>query len=222
MENIIEMFKDKKVQVAYIISIVGLQLIVNIVTHQPILNFITTLFGALYVSTLVFKRKLTFFWSLFFNAGMLVTGVQNGVFSEMIQQPMFFLVNLAGLLTVFNINHLKPLHRMTNKLGKTRAVVVNSSVIIFMIVWTFVSMGLGSRVPLHDGVLGGLAITAQIFSIVGNNSSWFGWVALNFMSFWTWITLGNFPMALMYVIFLINAIFGYVMWSKTNIEFKEL
>lgn len=219
--------KDNNIQKAYVGGILALQIIVILVSQgaewsvSTTIGAFTSISGAIYVSTLVFKWRTTFFWAMLFNAGMLYAGVMGGVFSEIIQQPMFFVANLAGLLNVFAIKGFAPLHKALAKVGGAKALTVFLLAIGFSICWTFVSMALGSQVPVHDGLLGGIAITAQVFSIAGHSKSWFCWMALNALSCYTWILLGNYMLAFMYLVFLANAVLGYLSWSKTDIDFKK-
>lgn len=185
------------------------------------LNVFVSLFGALYVSRLVFKKRDAFFFALFFNAGMLISGLAGGVFSEILQQPMFFLVNLTGLVEVLNSGRLGKLNAFFRKLGSNspKNVLIISS--LLMVGWSALSYSLGSPVPIHDGILGGLALSAQVFSIAEHKYSWYGWMALNLFSSWTWFLVGNGPLCFMYLVFFGNALFGLYYWSKKEVSFQS-
>lgn len=206
----------------YTLLIVVLQVGATMLNGAPFgsLTWFTSLFGAMYVSRLVFKKRDAFLWALFFNAGMLISGIQGGVFSEILQQPMFFLVNVTGLIEVLNTSKLGQLTNFFKKLGETKPYTVIGISVVIMFAWALLSYTLGSPVPVHDGILGGLAISAQVFSIAEHKYSWFGWMGLNVFSGWTWFLVGNLPLGFMYTIFFINALVGLYYWSRKDLSFR--
>lgn len=201
-------------QFVYILVLFLFQLSVLIITKASLLSFITNLAGILYVSTLVFKKRYTFLMAMVFNAGCLVIGIKHGIYSEIIQQPMFFVFNLIGFANMNFDKDIPKLHiflKRVSKVAPWKTILV--SVCVTM-VWFFVSYSLESPVWIRDGILGGLAITAQVFSIAENKYSWYYWMALNGLSLYTWFSLGNTVMGSLYSVYFLNAIVGLIVWSK--------
>lgn len=202
-------------QYAYIAIIVLAQLAILFTVDTPIIQWISGISGALYVSTLTFSKKYTFLIALIFNTTMLFIGIQHGILSESIQQPLFMAMGIIGFI---NMNYAGKFDFVSNTLNRIKRIepwkILLISVIV-TIIWTFISKGLGSPIWWKDGILGGIAISAQLFSIVGNRYSWFYWMALNALTTWTWFTLAtpNVAMGTLYLIFLANAIFGYIFWT---------
>lgn len=201
--------------IAYQVVFLITQLVISVVSGNAILSLgtLTAIFGALYVSKLSFKHKSAFAWALLFNVGMLIMGVMSGIFSEMIQQPMFFIVNLTGVFEVYGSNKLVKLSNFFKKLGQAKPVVVLGASVVLMVIWGFISYALGSTVPIHDGILGGLALSAQLFSIAEHKYSWWAWITLNVVNISAWLSVGNAPVAIMYLTFIINALIGLWFWS---------
>lgn len=190
------------------------QLTVLITTKATLISAISSMAGILYVSTLVFKKKFTFFFAMIFNVTMLFIGVQNGIYSEIIQQPMFFLINLIGFINMISRSKHPRIERFLNRLKMINHRLVFATSLLVMIFWSILSYTFGSPIWLKDGVLGGISISAQVFSISENKNSWFGWMALNALNVWTWYTLDNPVMATLYFFYFINSVVGYISWSK--------
>lgn len=207
-------------QYAYITLIVLAQLVVLFTVKTPAIQWVSGISGALYVSTLTFSKKYTFLIALIFNTTMLFIGIQHGILSESIQQPLFMVMGIIGFI---HMNFKGKFKFITNTLKRIADIspwkIILLSVAV-MIIWTFVSKSLGSPIWWKDGILGGVAISAQLFSIAGNKYSWFYWMTLNALTTWTWFTLAtpNVAMGVLYLIFLVNSIFGYIVWSHSNKE----
>lgn len=203
-------------ELLYLLSLVIVQVVVLIITKATLLTAITNIAGVIYVGTLVFKRKYTFVAAMIFNAGCLVIGLQHGIYSEIIQQPMFFAANLVGFMHMNFKGNIPTADRVLDRLGAVTPWKVILTSVIVTILWSGASYYLGSSIWLKDGLLGGIAISAQVFSIAENKYSWYYWMALNALSLITWFSLGNLAMGVLYSVYLGNAILGAYVWSKSS------
>lgn len=215
------MLESKKFQLSYLVVLLGIQLTVLSINNSSLLESVSAIAGVFYVSLLAFKKRPAFLFALLFNTLLLIIGIQHGVYSEIVQQPMFFTVNLMGALSVYNLKQptvLKNLLSWVKNINLRRLLIFSSLVII---IWIGLSSKLGSSVPVHDGILGGVAIVAQVLSIVERKESWYGWMTLNIISASTWHLVGNTPLSIMYGVFFINAVIGYILWNRENLGFNK-
>lgn len=201
-------------ELIYVVILVAIQAGVLFVTGANLLAVITNIAGVIYVSTLVFKKKYTFLAAMIFNAGCLIIGLQHGIYSEIIQQPMFFAANLIGFMHMNFKGNMPTVDRILDKIGAVTPWKVILTSVVVTILWSGVSYYLGSPIWWKDGLLGGIAISAQVFSIAENKYSWYYWMALNAVSLFTWFTLGNVAMGVLYSVYLFNAVLGLYFWSK--------
>lgn len=213
--------KKKNEQIAqysYIAIIVLAQLVILFVTKSSMLPAISSLAGALYVSALTFKKKFAFLAAMVFNATMLFVGWQHGILSEIIQQPMFFLMDILGLVQMNRPGKYPVIDKVLTRFKTIRAYKVFLLSFVFIVVWTIISFNLGSPIWQKDGLLGGIAIAAQVFAIAENKYSWFGWMALNGMTAFTWLTMSpaNGTMGALYIIFFVNSIVGFIFWKMSE------
>lgn len=215
------MIKSFKFQYSYILIVFIAQLVILTQTQSPIIQWVSGLSGAIYVSSLTFNRWYTFLFAIVFNGTMLIIGVENGILSEMIQQPLFIIMGILGFLHMNFHNKFKFVNKTLDYIKKINPVIVLVISLIVIIIWTMISKEMGSPIWWKDGLLGGIAISAQLFSIAGNKYSWFYWMALNGLTASTWFTLQqpNIAMGSLYTIFLVNAIFGFVFWEIQEKKF---
>lgn len=210
-----KILKKNNLKYVYVVAIVLAQFYVLMNTNSPTIQWVSGLAGAIYVSTLAINNRFTFLFALVFNGTMLVIGTEHGILSEMIQQPLFIAMAILGFINMNFENKFKVVTRSLDRIKNIKQINVLISSLILIIVWTFISKGLGSPIWWKDGLLGGIALSAQLFSIAGVKSSWFYWMALNALSAWTWfaMTPSNHAMGMLYVLFFINAVVGYISWK---------
>lgn len=95
--------------------------------------------------------------------------------------------------------------------------VILSAVIIF-IYGTFLT-NLGGNVPYVDATSTVLSIIAMILLSFGYKEQWTLWIIVNVVSIIMWVKVamigqGSVAMLIMWSVFLINSIFGYVEWNR--------
>lgn len=202
-------------QYAYISLIVLAQLVILFTVKTPAIQWVSGISGALYVSTLTFSKKYTFLIALIFNTTMLFIGIEHGILSESIQQPLFMAMGIIGFIHMNYEGKFKFINNILNRIKSINPWNIIILSLVVTIVWTFISHQLGSPIWWKDGLLGGVAISAQLFSIAGNKYSWFYWMTLNALTTWTWFTLAtpNVAMGVLYLIFLVNSIIGFIVWT---------
>ena len=201
-------------KIGYVAFFTIVQAVVLLNTQPNLMTFIGTLAGVLCVTTLVFRNSFTFIFGMISNVLFLLIGLQNGVYSEMIQQPMYFVLSIVGLYTWISGKN-SALYSFLSKAKVSNVLIIS---MFFIIIWGIVSYNLGSQVFIRDAFLGGIALAAQTLEIGKNNYSWVGWVLLNAISISTWVTVGNTAMATMYVLYLMNSLYGLIKWN-TNYKF---
>ena len=208
----------------YISGFILIQLLVLYLQPTTSLAVISALSGTIYVSALAMRKKYAFLIAIIFNLCTLIIGVEHGIYSEMIQQPLFIIANIIGFINVAYTDKFAQLSVFLKKLHNIQLSSVFAVSILLAICWTVLSFYLGSHVWWKDGLLGGIALTAQTFTTAGNKNSWFYWMTLNILSSWTWFTVANpnVTMGILYILFFINAIIGYIIYNKADSENNKL
>ncbi len=203
------------VPMCYVAIILAVQLFVAINQQATGLALVSSIFGAVYVASLAMRYKGAFLLAIVFNISTLFIGIEHKIFSEMIQQPLFILANIIGFINVaYADREIPAIKRILDALKKFDGWSIIIISLGLTIAWSALSYSLGSPVWYKDGLLGGIALTAQFFTTAGNKNSWFYWMALNLLSSWTWLTVAspNIAMSFLYGLFFVNAIIGYVLY----------
>lgn len=73
---------------------------------------------------------------------------------------------------------------------------------------------LGSTLPYYDALTNILAIVAQLLMIYCYREQWACWIVIDITCLIMFIILGNWSMIAMYTAWTVNAIYGWVNWTK--------
>lgn len=95
----------------------------------------------------------------------------------------------------------------------------NWFLIAFSIVVGFVFLGgisyaLGGAFIILDSLNNSTAIVAQIMQMRRNRNSWILWIITNLIGIYIWAGVGVPQMAVMYTVFTLNSVRGYINWSE--------
>ena len=106
---------------------------------------------------------------------------------------------------------------LTNKQRVVLAIVC----IIGILGYSFILQMLGGSIPLIDSMSTVLSVVAMILMMKCFKEQWILWILVNGVSVVMWfITLrsgsGNIATILMWCVYLLNSIFGYINWNKSS------
>lgn len=95
------------------------------------------------------------------------------------------------------------------------------SSLVAIFAYTFILQTFGGNIPFIDATSTVLSVIAMMLMVKQYTEQWYMWVIVNIVSIIMWaisITQGSGDMAtlLMWIIYLLNSIYGLVSWSKNN------
>ena len=76
--------------------------------------------------------------------------------------------------------------------------------------------------PFADSAKAVMQVVAMILMVRMFSEQWWLWIAINCVSIFMYIKAGNFPITMMYVVYLINSIIMCVRWEKEAIANDKL
>ena len=76
--------------------------------------------------------------------------------------------------------------------------------------------------PYADAAKAVMQVVAMILMVKMFSEQWWLWIAINCVSIFMYIKAGNFPITLMYVVYLVNSIIMCVRWEKEAIANDKL
>ncbi len=141
----------------------------------------------------------------------------------------FFLLPIQIVGFYMWSNHVSTKDEHTVEVAKPKYLTLTliiSGIIIFLLAFVFYDFvsvnlkGLESDLPyvlrIFDATTTVLTILAQIFMLKRYQQQWPLWIVVNILSIFMWIYFGNYLLVGMFVVYLINAIYGYFEWSSNK------
>lgn len=227
MENIRNSFRSWKVyEVAWLISATIIILILSLYWGDTPVGIISALTGVVCV-ILTAKGKISCYaWGLVNSALYAYIGFQNKYYGEFMLNlfyyvPMQFVGYMAWRKNMNKETETIKARMMTNR-DKIIALIIS---IIGIAVWGMWLKHLGGELPFIDATTNVLSIMAMLLSIKRYAEQWILWIIINIISVGMWIhamAIGsdNIATLIMWSVYLINSIWGYIKWRNDSI--KEL
>lgn len=198
--------------------------IVSVLTHSSQLEFwcsFTSIVGAL----LVAKGKLTsYVWGAVGTGLYIIVAWNYNLKGEFFMYLMvFFPMQIIGyfMWLKFMMNHKNNTHDVIKKY-------LTNWQRVFLVIGTVLACaGYAEILKILKGSLPGLDSCTSILSLVATYllikryaEQWIVWIVTNCVAVYMWThaagDAGGYPVLAMWILFLLNSIYGAVMWSKTR------
>ena len=88
-------------------------------------------------------------------------------------------------------------------------------------VYKLILDALGGNATLLDSMSTVFSIVANILMVLRYREQWALWIIVDVVTVVMWIIAGDFLMTIMWAIYLVNAVYGWVMWTKMSGEKRE-
>lgn len=96
---------------------------------------------------------------------------------------------------------------------------------VVTVAYHFVLEGLGGAMTMLDGASTVLSIFATVLMALRYSEQWFFWIVVDAITVVLWCFAGDPVMIAMWAAYLVNAVYGYLMWlnkSGRNVPFKAV
>ena len=100
-----------------------------------------------------------------------------------------------------------------------------AAIALLTIAYHFILQGLGGAMTMLDGASTVLSIFASVLMALRYSEQWFFWIVVDVITVVLWCFAGDPVMIAMWSAYLVNAIYGYLMWlnkSGKRVPFKSL
>lgn len=207
----------------YIPSLVLLQLVVYMIYPDSFWGMIAGVTGVLCV-TFVAKGKISNYYFGFIQTGiMLVLGAQAFLIGETGENVFYFVTQFLGIKE-WKKNMVK--ETLDTKAKEETEIVQTRKLTGLQWVYLIVSIAVLSTTlgyifglfngtqPYIDATTLILAIFGQMLMVYRFRESWVIWSLLNVLSIWNWFLIGNMSLVILYVSFLGNSLYAYILWTK--------
>lgn len=191
------------------------QVIVYIFTKDSFLSFVSGIAGMVSVVQCSEKRLSFYFWSFLQMITYTVICFQESLHGKLVENGFYFLTMIIGLFIWWK-------HLDNNKNVKTRTLGFYSTIGILYASFglMFVGWGIltyfGDSHPMFDSATTILGIVAQILMMLRYKENWVLWIIQDILCLIMWVSIENWFMAVQYIFWTINAVYGLIKWSKND------
>lgn len=165
------------------------------------------------------KGKMSYYvWGFIQTIMFLILNIKLKLWVESAEQMYYLITMIIGVfIWKKNINkstaEIKPKKLNVPKLILTICGLVVASVVIY-----FVDVSLGGTAPLLDTLSLSIAIVANILCTMCYKEQWILWFVLDVVQTILYFVIGQPIMAVMYIAWTINCVYGWYNWNKANKE----
>lgn len=89
--------------------------------------------------------------------------------------------------------------------------------IVFVFLYNQFLTWIGSTMPLYNSATTSLSIIAMLLMVIRSRYQWFVWALVNIISIAMWIQTSEYLMAILFVAYLTNNIYGWKKWSVKHV-----
>ena len=126
-----------------------------------------------------------------------------------------FVMQFVGFFT-WSKNMNKETHevRKIHASNKTRLISLAIIVVGTTVVGYIMQQYTNDLAPYADSAKAVMQVVAMILMVRMFSEQWWLWIAINCVSIFMYIKVGNFPITMMYVVYLVNSLIMCVRWEK--------
>ncbi|WYJ92388.1 nicotinamide mononucleotide transporter [Enterococcus sp. 9E7_DIV0242] len=211
----------KPLEVVYLLVLVGIQ--IGVYLKQPE-SFLGMIAGATGIINVIFvtKGKISnYFFGLINVVIYLYLSIVSGFYGEVLTSIYFFVMQFTGTyLWLLNLEkqtdgkeemaYVKP--KKLSFVGWIKAI---TGMIFIWGLFGLIYRSIGANRPFRDSVTDGTNYIGQWLMNGSYSAQWLFWIGTNVFSIYLWWG-ASLEMVVMYWVFLINSIVGYIRWSSKS------
>lgn len=201
----------------FLFSMLVLQIAVFIITPDSPLNIIAGLAGVVSVVMCAKGRTMFYFVGFIQTITYLILAWQACFYGEVLEN-LFYLVTMVWGIFVWKKNEVTNDDGTESVIAKKFTALQWTMSVVGTIVATII-MGyclakIGSAQAYTDAATNVMAIFAQLLMVRRYREQWIWWIVIDIFCIKLWFVAGNWSMVAMYIAWTVNAIYGWVNWSK--------
>lgn len=203
----------------FMLAAVAMQVIVFMITPDSWLNIVAGLAGVVSVIMCAKGRTMFYFIGFIQTFTYLALAWQNKFYGEVIENIFYFVTMVWGIFEwkkneVTNADGTEDV--IAKKFSPTQWVLSIVGTVIATVAMGYWLDGIGSAQAYTDAATNVMAIFAQLLMVWRFREQWIWWIVIDLFCIKMWFVAGNWSMVAMYIVWTINAIYGWINWSKLN------
>ena len=203
----------------FMLAAVATQIIVFAITPDSWLNIVAGLAGVVSVIMCAKGRTMFYFIGFIQTFTYLALAWQNKFYGEVMENIFYFVTMVWGIFEwkkneVINEDGTEDV--IAKKFSPTQWILSIIGTVIATFAMGYWLNGIGSAQAYTDAATNVMAIFAQLLMVWRYREKWIWWIVIDVFCIKLWWVAGNWSMVAMYVVWTVNAIYGWINWSKLN------
>lgn len=196
-----------------------MQVIVFMITPDSWLNIVAGLAGVVSVIMCAKGRTMFYFIGFIQTVTYLVLAWQNRFYGEVLENIFYFVTMIWGIFEwkkneITNVDGTEDV--IAKKFSPTQWILSITGTVIATVAMGYWLDGIGSAQAYTDAATNVMAIFAQLLMVWRFREQWIWWIVIDLFCIKMWFVAGNWSMVAMYIVWTVNAIYGWINWSKLN------
>lgn len=191
-----------------------LQLITFIITKDTWLAFISSIAGVFSVVFCSERRMSYYFWSFIQIFTFTAICWDANLYGKLVENAFYLITGVIGIVVWYknrdNVNRVKTLSLNTDGI----ITLIISTVTGWAVLYIILGMLTDCQAPLLDSVSTAIAIAAQVLMMLRYRENWILWMIVDVICIVLFTITENWCMAVQYIFWMINTLYGYIQWSK--------
>lgn len=206
----------KKPHLILIILMVIAQIILWFLFPDNLLSLITALIGIIYVAQVARGKSSNYLLGLMSSSLVLYSAFTHSLYGDSMVQIGFFIMNIFGIMKYAQEN-VTSVHEVV-VLSKNSLIKLFIGGIAVWIIGSFILNYLSDPRPIVDGLTFAIGMLAMYSLAIKYKYNFSFWIASNTIQITLWLltfyhTGHGGTLGIMYIMFLINSIYGQFMWN---------
>ena len=203
----------------FMLVAIAMQIIVFMITPDSWLNIVAGLAGVVSVIMCAKGRTMFYFIGFIQTFTYLALAWQNKFYGEVMENIFYFVTMVWGIFEwkkneVVNEDGTEDV--VAKKFTPTQWAISIWGTVIATVAMGYWLNGIGSAQAYTDAATNVMAIFAQLLMVWRYREQWIWWIVIDVFCIKLWWVAGNWSMVAMYIVWTINAIYGWINWSKLN------
>ncbi|HMN33644.1 MAG TPA: nicotinamide riboside transporter PnuC [Chitinophagaceae bacterium] len=202
-------------------------LLVNFIQHieqqfiqTDLLEWVAFVFAVLQVSLAAKNNVINFYAGIISTAFYTFLFFQIGLFAESVLNLYYFIVSVTGVLLWTKKNDKEQLPISTLRKKEWLKILLFNILVFFFLYWVL-STFTTSTVPFADAFVSSIAWAGTFLMIFRKIENWIFLTISNVFSFPLFLYKGVELTALLYILYIIIGIIGFLKWKKALTTFSE-
>ena len=162
-------------------------------------------------------KKSQYYWGFVNIIAYIIIALINKYYGEVMLNALYYLPTQFIGLYVWGKHYNKPADQVEGlRMDGKHIVIWSICSVAGIFVYKLILDTLGGNATLLDSMSTVFSIVANILMVMRYREQWALWIIVDVVTVVMWIIAGDFLMTIMWAIYLINAVYGWIMWTKIS------